>query len=463
MFSKTIHEIYTILGGRLTLNRCSSSQKIEGVSYDSRDVKERELYIAFVGDKVDGHIFLDDAYEKGARLALITNPEYANGKIACICVDDVTSCMQTLACIYRAELSAKIIGITGSNGKTACKDFLATMLSSAASTHKTKGNHNNELGVPYTLLHMDKSDAYGVIEMGMENMEDIHFLNTMVKQDAAIITNVGIAHFANLGSIENIARAKFEIIDSLADNALCVYYGDDEILQKIISEKNIKNLRVKTFGWENSNTIYPVFFKQYENYIIFQSNLSTYQFKVFTMGKHQVLNIMAAMLYAYDEGLSDACIQEGLFSYKSTKMRNTIEHVGEFTILNDAYKSNPQSAIAALETFQLLQSKYKIVILGDMLDLGNDEKLYHFELGEKLVAYDVQELITFGDLSKEILKGAKAAGYNRYHMHATTRQEISEYLYQHKEKDAAVLLKGSRGMALEKVIEGLRGKYDEKN
>lgn len=464
MISKTIQQIAELVDGQLILNQGSLDTLVEGVCIDSRKIEKNNLYIPIIGEKVDGHKFMNDTFEKGASLSFCSNKEYIPSNHPVIFVENTVKAMQQLAKNYRASLQCKVIGITGSNGKTSCKDILAGSLSSVYKTQKTKGNHNNEIGVPLTLLSLDEDVEIAVIEMGMENKDEIHFLNDIVNQDISIITNVGYAHLENLGSLENVGHAKLEIADSLNQNALFVYYGDDAILKQLAKEKKeLDSLNVKTYGISKENDIYLTSLLQREDGIYFTINDSNKTFHIQILGKHQALNAMGAILIARSLGLSDDQIQDGFNKIENTGMRNELLRINKCTILNDAYKSNPQSAKAALDTFNEFTHSNKICVIADMLDLGVDSQKLHYELGACMSTYNLQEIICMGEMGEFIYKGAKASCQDSKVLHFDNRDQVYDYIKDYIHKDCMILFKGSRGMALDLIIDKLKeyGENDE--
>lgn len=463
MISKTIGEIASMIKGQLILNDASMTDEVCGVYIDSREVLHHGLYIPIIGERVDGHTFISKVEEQGASLTLCSDEAFIPEHMAVILVKDTVSALQELAMHYRESLGAKVIGITGSNGKTSCKDILAGCLSAQFKTQKTQGNHNNEIGVPLTLLELDEDCEVAVIEMGMENREEIHFLNAMVQQDIAIITNVGIAHLENLGSLENIGHAKLEIVDDLHKDDLFLYYGDDKVLASLMQNKKIKEgVMVETFGKKTNNTLYLSSLKQDETGIYFTTNRHPFEFHIDILGEHQAFNALAAILVGYHLGMNEETMQKGFNFIEKTKMRNELMNVGNCKILNDAYKSNPQSAIAALDTFEMFEHPYKIAVLADMLDLGPTTTNLHYDLGYGLNVYDLKEVLCMGELAKSIGEGAKAASVNGVRCF-DDRDELFEYLKEYVKKDCMILFKGSRGMALDLVIHKLEeyGERDE--
>ena len=460
MISNTIQEINAMIDGELFINKGNELNQISGVTLDSRNINQSNLFIAIKGNRVDGHEYLNEVYKQGAALAIIDDIKYFKKvDIPVILVENSIIALQQLARNYRNRLNAKIIGITGSNGKTSCKDLMASVLEHKYCVVKTQGNQNNELGVPLTLLRASKDTDFVVLEMGMENLGDIHFLNDIASPNMAIVTNVGVAHLENLGSLENIGRAKLELMDGLSGDSLFIYNGDDKILGEIIKEKDLRKLNIQTFGEQSSNSIYMKDFKQKSEDITFSTNCSNKIFHIPTIGKHMALNALPVILTAYNIGLNDEEIATGLESFVSTSMRNELMVVEDMIILNDAYKSNPQSAKVALETFNLIEAPYKLIILGDMLDLGEDEKQFHFDLGVFMNTIVFDELIGYGNLSKHILKGAKSIQPNKQYHLMETHEDIVAYLKKFKMKKCAILFKGSRGMHLDKIVDELIGEY----
>lgn len=457
MITLSIQEIATLVDGNLILNNASKEDMVRGVCIDSRHVEEGNLYVPLLGERVDGHTFIKDVIHQKASLVFCSDSTFLPDDIAVIEVEDTLVALQQLAHNYRKRLSCTVIGITGSNGKTSCKDILAGALSAKFKTQKTQGNKNNEIGVPLTLLSLDYDCEMAVIEMGMENREEIHFLNGIVEQDIAIVTNVGVAHLENLGSLENIGKAKLEIVDGLKDGALFTYFGDDAILSKLMKVKQIqKHIEIKTFGNGVDNDSFITSLKQDETGIYFTTNASDFEYHIHILGAHQAVNALAAIVVAKHLGMSETQIQTGFHCIKNTSMRNELMHIGRCTILNDAYKSNPQSAQAALDTFQAFAHEHKIIVLADMLDLGVDSAQLHYDLGCSLVHYDAEKIICMGEEAKEIARGAKLTCANKEVVHVTTREEVFEEIKDAINHDCMLLFKGSRGMALDLVIEMMK-------
>ncbi len=460
MITNTIQGIQKMIGGSLQLNGTAVDQRVAGVSTDSRIIEQDNIYIALTGERVDGHAFIESAHQQGAVLAIIDNEAYATCSMATLLVKDSVQALQDLAKAYRSSLDCQVIGITGSNGKTSTKDILAAGLSQVYNVTKTLGNQNNEIGVPITLLRASRDTDVIVCEMGVENIGDIAFLNPMVQPTMSILTGVGAAHLATLGSLENVARAKLEIMDALPSDGLFVYNGDDSVIANIIKEKQVDKVECVRYGEHEDNQIRLTSFDQNQSTLSFTTNVTSLNFQIETIGKHQALNALAAIACLKKLKISDADIQKGFLNYEPTGMRNEVVTLDRFTILNDSYKSNPESAKAAIDAFQQINGDYRVVILGDMLDLEPDEIMYHKQVGAYLASTAFDELIAYGPLSSAYVEGARQVQPNKVYTVLQDHDAIVEYLQTLKQDSIALLIKGSRGMQLDKVVDKLRGIYE---
>ncbi|TDW12645.1 UDP-N-acetylmuramoyl-tripeptide--D-alanyl-D-alanine ligase [Breznakia blatticola] len=460
MLIHTIQGIQEMIGGSLQLNGAAADQRVAGVSTDSRIIEQDNIYIAIAGERVDGHTYIDSASKQGAVLAIIDNEAFVTSSIATLLVEDSVKALQDLAKAYRESLDIQVIGITGSNGKTSTKDILAAGLMATYKVTKTLGNQNNEIGVPITLLRASKDTDVIVCEMGVENVGDIAFLNPMVQPTMSILTGVGAAHLATLGSKENVARAKLEIMDDLPNDGLFVYYGDDPFLAKVIDEKQDVPVERIRYGEQDDNQIQLTSFTQKDDMIYFTTSATNATFHIQTIGKHQAINALAAIACLKKLGLRDQQIQAGFDMYEPTGMRNEVVKIDRFTILNDSYKSNPESAQAAIDAFAGIEGAYRVVILGDMLDLEPDEKMYHKQVGAYVANSSFDELIAYGPLSKYYIEQASKIAPNKVYQHMDSHDAIVDYLESLENHSIAVLIKGSRGMQLDKVVDKLRGKYE---
>jgi len=431
---------------------------IEGVSTDTRTIKESQLFIPLIGENFNGHKFLENAIKSGARAALWNKDEPIEDlDFPLILVDDTLKGLQDLAKAYREELNVKVIGITGSNGKTSTKDILASLLSTQYKTHKTTGNYNNQIGVPLTILAMDEDTEMAVIEMGMDNFGQIERLTNIAKPDAAVITNIGEAHLDDLKTRENIAKAKLEILKGLKPQNLFLYYGDDSMLKREVESVAV-DFDVKTFGTGSSNDYQPeVIFVNEKGDSFYLKEPSSPEFFLPMLGEHQVLNATAAIAIARYFGISYENIKKGLLNVDKTGMRNELVKCKDFTILNDAYKSNPSSVLAALNTmYSMLGYSQKIVILGDMLGIGDEVISMHKDIGIKINPNEIDYCLTYGEFGKYISEAAKINFGEDRVFHFDSKDELVKNAKELIKPDALVLVKASRPLEMEDVVEALQ-------
>lgn len=432
---------------------------IRGVSIDSRKVSENNLFVPIKGAVTNGHSYVNDAI-KGGAIATLWNKDEPDPPtdIAVILVDDTVKALQELSLFYRNTLKAKIVGITGSNGKTSTKDITASILSQKFKTQKTMGNYNTEIGVPYTLLSLDEDCEVAVIEMGMEKKGEIDFLANLVQPDIGIITSVGLVHIDNFPSIEEIAKAKLEIVRGIKENGLFIYYGDDKLIQNTVKNTYIKeNIRKETFGLNDTNTLYlKEFHEDLDGITLTVSDEEFDELHVDILGKHQALNTMAGILAAKELGMNPEEIRQGLLKIEKTGLRNEIISIKNCTILNDCYKSNPVSINAALNIFEMFKADKRIVVLGDMLGYREMSYDMHYNVGKDLSSFNIDELLTIGQEAKNIAKGARENTGIKSIVEFDTKEEAVEYLKKYINENCSIMIKGSRFLKLEYIANTLK-------
>lgn len=454
MLKATLETIAKIVGG--TLVTTSMKDKIiEGVSTDTREIQVHNLFIPLVGEKFDGHNFAFDAVKKGAVATLWDKRHptpYLDAGI--IIVDNTLQAYQKLASSYLKATGAKVVGITGSNGKTGTKDILASILNENFRVHNTAKNLNNEIGVPKTIMEMDLDDEVVVLEMGMERFGEIKTLTNIARPDIAVITNIGDSHLLELGTKENIARAKFEILEGLKPDGVFIFNNDDEVLREVIKEYTITQKVIKIGTREDSDVIIRPIRSDEEGSSF---SIGEYAYSILFIGKHQIYNASVAITIAGLLGMNYGDIVRGLSRVKLTGMRMELMHLSSFDILNDCYKSNPQSLTSCIETVYTMKGyKNKILILSDMLELGENERKLHFSVGEKIDRNKIDYVICIGDLAKEIYNGANRNFNVNNLFHFETNEEVVNKVRELISEDTLIMVKGSRGMKLEKIIEMLK-------
>lgn len=431
---------------------------IAGVTIDSRKIEPGNLFVPFKGEKVDGHKYVEEAIKKGAGAALwqkdVPNPPQG---LPLLIVDDCLTALQELARKYRKELSVKVVGITGSNGKTTTKDMTSSLLSLKYKVQKTEGNYNNHLGLPLTVLGLNEDTEIAVLEMGMSGRGEIEFLTKLACPDAVVITNIGESHLLDLGSREGIAEAKLEILQGLRKGGLAVLHGDEPLLMERIHQFK-GDVQVQTFGRSDTNDLFPTEITQLEQGNSFKINASDKTFELPVLGTHNILNSLAAMLIARYFSVSFEEITEGLKTTKLTNMRmELVEGKRGEKIINDAYNASPTSMMAAIELVSNLHGyERKILVLGDMLELGPQEEQYHLQIGEGLNADKIEFLFTYGQLGSHIAAGARNVLGDERVFDFLDKEELIQSLKKYLNGQTLVLVKASRGMKLEEVVKALQ-------
>lgn len=431
---------------------------IEGVSTDSRNLKKDQLFIPLAGENFNGHDFIGKAIERGASAVLWNKEEpLPDIDFPFLLVDDTLGALQKLAKEYRCQLDVKIIGITGSNGKTSTKDILASILATKYKTKKTMGNLNNHIGAPLTLLSLDEDTEMAVVEMGADNFGEIALLTDIAKPDVAIITNIGEAHLESFLTRENIARAKLEILKGLPSDGLFIYFGDEPLLKEQIKTMNIEQ-EIFTYGTEDFNDYICELDKLEQDRLSFSLKSSICQnFLLPMLGEHNMYNAAAAIIAARYFNIPLESIQEGLYQIEKTGMRNELVYAEGFTILNDSYNSNPGSVLAALDTlYSMDRYQQKIVVLGDMLGLGEGTIQMHEEIGMNIDPEQVQYLFTIGSLAKYIGTAARINFGKDKILACSSKEQLVKQLEKVIKSNSLVLVKASRSLELEDVVDSLK-------
>ncbi|WP_066187306.1 MULTISPECIES: UDP-N-acetylmuramoyl-tripeptide--D-alanyl-D-alanine ligase [Gracilibacillus] len=457
MINRTLSQIAVMANAELSSNQYSN-RTMTGVSIDTRSIEEGQLFIPFTGANVDGHQFVEQAYENGAAAAFwqkdVPNPPK---DVPLLFVDDSLQAMQDLAKNYRIETGVKVIGITGSNGKTSTKDMVAQVLSGHFKVQKSQGNYNSQQGLPLSLFTLDEDTEIMVLEMGMSDIGQIAKLVDIACPNISIITNIGESHMEILGSRERIAEAKFEITSNLSQEGLFIYDGDEPLLQQKLTEDQTPFI-CKSFGKSKTSDIYPLSIElkgDGTEFIVNQFPDSTLYLPV--LGIHNVKNAMAAILAAIHLGVHENEIKQQLTNLQLTAMRmETIQGKKQSLIVNDAYNASPTSMRAAISLIDSLKGyTSKILILGDMLELGVAEKELHQEIGHFIAEQGIHYVYTYGELGKEIAKGIKETKSSIQVTSFMDKETLVAAVTPLLHPQTVVLLKASRGMKLEELLDEL--------
>ncbi len=453
MIKRTLAEIAAMVDGQI--HDSMKEVVVAGVTTDTRKITNANLFVPLQGEKSNGHDHVQQAFEQGASASFWEHnqPNPPEGA-ALVFVDDSLKALQQLAKAYLNELDTKVIGITGSNGKTTTKDMTASILGTKYRVHKTSGNFNNHIGLPLTVLSAPQDTEMLILEMGMSSRGEISLLSKIGQPDAAIITNIGESHLLDLGSREGIAAAKMEIVEGLKPDGVLIYNGDEPLLINRVTDLEIRKI---SFGRSLTNDYYPLKIESGQDDMKFTiEKEGQHEFLLPVLGTHNVLNSMAAIAVGREMGVSFDEIAKGLSELKLTNMRMevTFGAKGE-KIINDAYNASPTSMKAAIELVKAMtDATKKILVLGDMLELGPEEAAYHYKMGE-LITEEIDYVLAYGELSANLAEAAKGNHGAERDFHFDDKQALVQKLKELTEPHALVLVKASRGMRLEEVVGAL--------
>lgn len=433
------------------------AKEADGVVLDSRLLQENYVFIATKGEKVDGHKFIPSVFEKGAMAVICEDvPEDLTGP--CIQVKDSFVALKKLAAFYRQQLDLKVIGITGSVGKTSTKEFVAGVLSARYRVWKTQGNFNNEVGLPLTVLQLRDEHEIAVLEMGISDFGEMHRLSEIARPDICILTNIGQCHLEFLGDRNGVLRAKTEIFDFMNPEGTIFVNGDDD---KLITLKDKWQEKLVTFGRNQTNDVFAA--NEVSKGLLgsladIQGKVNISEVQVPLPGEHMVLNALAASAVADMLGLSTEEIKAGMRTVQSVSGRSNIIPLQDFVLIDDCYNANPVSMKAAVDLLQSANGR-KIAVLGDMFELGEEEEKLHFEVGEYTKG-KVDILICVGDLAKYIYEGAME---NKEEDTLLLYLKEKEELYLHLEHiimpQDTILLKASHGMGFADLVSWFEKTY----
>ncbi len=420
---------------------------VSSVVVDSRQVQENSVFLAIRGERVNGEDYAAKAIENGACYVLTENmiDDIPAHKQAI--VPDILDASIQLGANFRELFDLEVIGVTGSVGKTSTKDFVYTALSPFAKTVRSLGNHNNEIGMPQTIFGFAKDDRFAILEMGMDDLGDVHKLSCAAKPKYAVISCIGVSHLEKLGSQENILKAKLEICDGMDKDGTLVLNGDDKFLSKAV----IANpLNVKYFAIENKDA--DVTAKD-----IVQNGLSTsfticdkirgeFSCTIPVVGSHNVMNALSAYTVVTAMGFDPQKTAENLRDYVPSGMRGKVVAKDDVTYIEDCYNASPDSMRAAVNTVCSIAKGRKICVFGDMLELGADSAHMHTAVGRYAKEKGVDIMLCFGSEAQYI-----ATGFENGLLFGS-KEELAEYLKSILQKDDAVIFKASRGMKFEEII-----------
>ena len=456
----TVSEVAAAVGGRIT---GVVDTVVQGVSTDSRSVEPGELFVPLRGERFDGHHFVDGALARGVRVIVAEQGSYDLGNLpagtSCISVPDTLRALGDLAAFHRTRFSLPVVAITGSNGKTTTKEMLATILACRGEGLKTAGNLNNLIGLPQMVFQLSERHNWAVLEMGMSEPGEIDRLAEIARPDLGVITNAAPAHLLSMGSVAAVAAAKGELFLRLRPGSSAIFNADDPLVAELptpsgvsrtsfgFAEADVRAEKIETLGRAGQAFVLSL-----------PSGVIAVKMKVF--GRHNIQNALAAATAAHLLGLGPDEIRQGLESFSPVAKRLSPEELDGILLIDDSYNANPASMRAALTTLAGLKDTGRgIAVLGDMLELGESSPAAHEEIG-RLAAQCVERLYLLGNLADCVARGAAAGGLPVTSVVcARNHAEILDDLTSSLRTGDCILVKGSRGMRMETVAEGLRNLF----
>ena len=446
----TLQQLASWCGGKVAPEY--EAIKVCGIQSDSRKVQPGELFLALRGERVDGHEYIPAAKEKGAVAALVSQE---SGELPCIVVENTLRAYGEIARRYREMFSFKVIGITGSVGKTTTKEMIASVLARDFKLFKSAGNHNNDIGLPMTILDTPEDTELLVAELGTNHPGEISYLSAIAQPDYAVITNIGTTHIEYLGSREGILKEKLDILRASLKNTVGIFNGDEPLLWNVRADGGHKKYY---YGIENhACDVLATDIQELDDGMRFVVSGFGHRFELFVpvLGRHTVYNTLAAVTAALLLKVPPETIQTQISGFHNTGMRQKIYERDGFTIIEDCYNAGPESTEAALEILAGFRSRTNgrcIAVLGDMLELGNRSAAEHYRIG-RIAATKADVLYTYGVNAERMVSGAITGGMKQKLIeHFDTHEDLAHMLKMRARPGDVILFKGSRGMRMEKAL-----------
>lgn len=451
----TIKQICEITEGTLLCG--DADLRIRHLSFDSRDIPGDCLFIPTIGARVDGHDFIQGAFEKGASATLTAHGTVLDPQRPHIQVADTQKALEALGRYARSLFQGPVVGITGSVGKTTTRELVKAALSAGGSVTGTMKNMNSQIGTPVVLYHMDHQAERAVMEMGISAPGEMQDLIDLVHPTMAVVTNIGVAHIEYLGSREGICEEKMHIADELGPEAWAILNGDEPLLK---SYRDKLPCRVLCYGLNSDNDLTARDIEEGDGVrftAVFHSILTPYMeipVELMIPGVHNVMNALAALGAAWALGIDpkQAALAMGMFEGFARRLERI--KIGGLQVIDDSYNASPPSMKAALTVLEKTEGKRKIALLADMLEMGEEAPALHREVGEFAASLDIDSFITLGELIRNLEAPLLAAG--RHVIHCGSREEAAARVHELAEKGDVLLLKGSNSMGLDKILAVLK-------
>ena len=456
MIEMKIEECLRAIGGKNSSG--VGDEFFRGVSIDSRTLKKGELFVCIQGDRFDGHNFIKEAQDKQAA-AIVLSEESEMGRVrgktpVVIRVKNTLKALQELALFYRKKMPVKVIGITGTNGKSTTKEMTAAITEKKFKTIKTKGNLNNHIGLPLNIFDLSKTDEIAVMEMGMSAAGEIKRLAEIAKPGIGVVTNISEGHLVHLKTLKKVQAAKGELFDSLSEKEIAIVNADDPLVLELA-----KSLRAKviTYGIYKgadikAENICPMDREGFKLSVNFSGK--NIPMCIPFLGECNIYNALAAIATSWSLGIAPDDIKQGLMAAKLLANRFEVSEHRGVTIINDSYNANPRSMKEALKILAKYKCKgRRFFIVGEMLELGDLSKPAHKALGVDVAKYSIDYLVTVGDLSSHVAKSAVASGMNKKNTAIASGHECAvAFIKKHSRSGDCLLVKGSRGSKMEEVV-----------
>ncbi|WP_252229188.1 UDP-N-acetylmuramoyl-tripeptide--D-alanyl-D-alanine ligase [Clostridium sp. ZBS15] len=447
----TLNEVLKAINGELLIK--NNEGNFEKISTDTRKIDKNSLFIALKGNNFNGNNYVVEAIKGGSTVAIIDEVNFKleelNDKGTVIKVNDTKSALGALAKYYREKLGIKVVGITGSTGKTSTKDLVAAFLSGKYSVFKTKGNFNNEIGLPLMIFELDSSYDIAVLEMGTSNFNEIHRLTNIARPDMAIITNVGVSHIEYLKTRENILKEKFSITDFFKENNTLVINYENDMLQKVNEDHKFK---IEKIGYDKEYDLYAENIELTEESTSFDavnSNGERHRFKLNMVGEHNILNALLGIRISENFGITFEEMELGLNNFEATSMRLEFIKKNNFTIINDCYNASPDSMKSALSVLKTYSGSRKIAVLGDMGELGDHAKSSHEMVGQDAIG-KADIVLTTGEFREDY-----KSGFGKDAVTFNCKEELQNYLCNLIKDGDVILVKASRSAKFEDIVKNI--------
>ena len=436
-----------------------------GAVIDSRLVEKDYLFIPIKGERVDGHNFIPQVFEKGA-CCVLSEIELENPAGPYIRVASSEDALKKIAAFYRQSLPIKVVGITGSVGKTSTKEMIASVISQKYKVHKTAGNFNNEIGLPLTVFGIRAEHEVAILEMGISDFNEMHRLSTVANPDICVITNVGLCHLENLGTRDGILQAKTECFEHMREGGLAILNGDDD---KLSTKKNVNGREAVFYGFEkaaqmdaegNPMAAKSIYATDVENLgfegmqAVIHTPQGEFEAMITIPGEHNVYNALAATAVGLELGLTLEEIQKGIAEAKTIAGRTNLIKANGYNVIDDCYNANPVSMEAAMDVLSHAKGR-TIAVLGDMGELGEDEKVLHFGVGKCVAEKKIHTLFCAGTLAVEYKAGVESVENECKVFHFENRDDMITELLSYVREGDNILIKASHFMDFPKVVEAL--------